>query len=256
MEIREAITIEIPTHCPACETLLDVINEVLFCRNDSCPARGRKKLEGFASHLKIRGLGPATLDKLHIEDLHDLYSLEKHEIIMRLSSDKVGSKVYDEIQKSKSVDLQTLLPAFSINLIGRSASNKLCKVVSNISDINAQTCNEAGLGPKATESLLNWLSLEFYPNDYISLPFDFVSSETIEKEEIKGTVCITGKLNSFPTKAHAQKVLENYGYIVKSSLTQDCTHLINESGIESAKTKTARSRGVIVINNLKEFLKK
>ena len=59
---------------------------------------------------------------------------------------------------------------------------------------------------------------------------------------------------SYPTKAHAQKVLENYGYLVKSSLTKDCTHLINESGIESAKTQTARERGVQIINNLKHFI--
>ena len=52
----------------------------------------------------------------------------------------------------------------------------------------------------------------------------------------------------------AEKVLNQYGFVVKSSLTKDCTHLINESGIESAKTQTARDRGVIIITNVKQLL--
>ena len=56
-------------------------------------------------------------------------------------------------------------------------------------------------------------------------------------------MCITGKLKSYPTKAHAQKVLSK-GFVVKSSLTKDCNYLINESGIGPAKARTARDRGV------------
>jgi NAD-dependent DNA ligase len=249
-------TIEIPTECPSCSSILELLNGQLFCRNDNCEAKGFKKLENFVSKLKIKGLGPATLNKLKVEDIIELYEIKGHEITMRLGSEKIGEKVFAELEKSKSVDLQTLLPAFSIPLIGRSATQKLCNVVSHIKDINAQTCSEAGIGPKATENLLRWLEDEFYPNLYLQLlPFDFTSSYTSKAvEEIKGTVCITGKLMSYPTKAHAQKVLENYGYLVKSSLTKDCTHLINESGIESAKTQTARERGVQIINNLKHFI--
>ena len=71
--------------------------------------------------------------------------------------------------------------------------------------------------------------------------------------ETIGTVCISGRLNSYPTKAAATEVLEQHGYVVKSSLTKDCTHLINESGIESAKTQAARERGVVIVTNLNNF---
>jgi hypothetical protein len=46
------------------------------------------------------------------------------------------------------------------------------------------------------------------------------------------------------------------GYLVKSSLTKDVTILVNESGIESAKTQTARDRGVRIITNLEEIIGK
>ncbi len=247
--------IEIPTDCPSCSSELELVNEQLFCRNDYCEAKNDKKLENFVSKLKIKGLGPATLKRLNVEDIVELYELERHEIIMRLDSEKIGNKVFEELEKSKSVDLQSLLPAFSIPLIGRSVSEKICQTVSDIRDITEQTCSESGIGPKATENLMSWLEQEFYSYYSANLPFDFKSSyKAVEKKEIKGTVCISGKLKSYPNKAHAQEVLENYGFVVKSSLTKDCTHLINESGIESAKTQTARDRGVLIINNINNII--
>ena len=148
----------------------------------------------------------------------------------------------------------SLIPAFSIPLIGRSASQKLCDRISNIEDISEKSCTEAGIGPKATASLINFMETEFYPNNYKdTLPFNW-NNKIVKKKEVTGVVCISGKLKSYPTKAFAEKVLNSYGYVVKSSLTKDCTHLINESGIESAKTQTARDRGVLIITNIKHLL--
>ena len=146
--------------------------------------------------------------------------------------------------------MQTLLPAFSIPLFGRSASQKLCETISSLEDISEKSCTEAGIGPKATSNLMQWLESEFYPNKYKSkLPFSFSATKVV-KREIIGTVCISGRLNSYPSKAHAAEVLEQHGYAVKNSLTKDCTHLINESVVESAKTKAAQDRGVIIITSI------
>jgi len=68
--------------------------------------------------------------------------------------------------------------------------------------------------------------------------------------EIKGVVCISGKLKSYPTKAIAKKYLEANGYVVKSNFTKDVNILVNESGIETAKTKKAHDNNITVINNI------
>ena len=244
--------INIPINCPTCSFKLDLVNEQLFCLNDSCEAKSSKKLEHFAKTLKIKGLGPATLDKLQVYDLHELYSFSVEEVCELLESEKIGIKLHQEINNSKAVDLINLLPAFSIPLIGNTASQKLGTVISHIDDITPESCKRAGLGPKATESLCNWIDDVFYPNEYDMLPFSF-SCKTTEPKEIKGVVCITGKLKSYPNKAAAEAVLEKLGYVVKSSLTKDVTILVNESGIESSKTQTARDRGVQIINNIKNI---
>ncbi len=243
-----------PTNCPCCASILVYRNDQLFCEDITCPAQWDKKVEHFASTLKIKGLGPATLNKLQIEDYAELYELTVSEIEERLGSTKLAEKLFVEIEKSKQSKLVDLIPAFSIPLIGRSASQKLCDRISHIEDISEKSCTEAGIGPKASANLIQWLETEFYPNQYLTtLPFKW-NNKIVKKKEVIGVVCISGKLKSYPTKAHATKVLNEYGFAVKSSLTKDCTHLINESGIESAKTKTARDRGVIIINNIKHLI--
>ena len=127
-----------------------------------------------------------------------------------MDSEKLGTKLHNEIQKSKSVDLTTLLPAFSIPLIGSSASNKLAKHISSLSEITPEICTEAGLGPKAASNLIDWLVNTFHFEQYYNLPFTFTCEKRAEvtNTDTKGTVCITGKLKSYPTKAAAQQVLD------------------------------------------------
>ena len=242
-----------PTHCPSCMTELEWVKDQLYCNNSTCPGKTSKKIEHFASTLKIKGLGPRTVEKLQIVDLYDLYELPLEIMIEALQSEKLAVKLNREIQNSKLADLVELLPAFSIKLIGNTASRKICSVVRNIDEINEDTCAKAGLGPTATENLLDWLFEEF-TNGYDRLPFRWQQLTKIESNDAtKGVVCITGKLKSYKTKAAAKEYLETMGYLVKSSLTKDVTILVNESGIESAKTQAARDKGVIIITNLKEI---
>jgi len=242
-----------PTNCPSCMTQLEWVKDQLFCYNSDCSGKTSKKIEHFASTLKIKGLGPRTVEKLQIVDLYDLYELPLEIMIEALQSEKLAVKLHREIENSKLADLVELLPAFSIKLIGNTASRKICSVVKNIDEINEDTCAEAGLGPTATENLLDWLFEEF-TNGYDRLPFKWQQLTKIESNDAsKGVVCITGKLKSYKTKAAAKQYLETMGYLVKSSLTKDVTILVNESGIESAKTQAARDKGVLIITNLKEI---
>ena len=104
--------------------------------------------------------------------------------------------------------------------------------------------------PKASESLLEWIEEE-YPLLY--LPHNFIFDKPAKRTNI-GVICISGKLESFGTKAQATEALEQHGYTVKSSVTKDVTILVNESGVESQKTTKAREAGVTIVENLLTFL--
>ena len=243
-----------PSNCPACGSILEWEKDQLFCVCNTCSGKTHKIIEHFAKTLKIKGLGPRTIEKLQISSIYDLYQIPQEMMIDALNSEKLAVKLYREIKKSKESELVDLLPAFSIKLIGKTASAKVCSKIRSIDEIDEEVCKEAGLGPKATDNLLNWL-IEEYTNGYDRLPFRWKQLTKLQsKSPDKGIVCISGKLKSYSTKAAAKKILEEQGYIVKSSLTKDVTILVNESGIQSAKTRTAQDRGVTIITNLNDII--
>ena len=244
-------SIQAPTNCPSCDSELVWVNHLLYCRNIVCGSQLDKKIEHYAKTLKIKGLGPAAISKLPLSDLSDIYLLTKAEIEEALSSEKLADKLFAEIQNSRSAPLELVLPAFGVPLIGNTAAKKLSTVIEHINELNEDTCRRAGLGPKATENLLQWYHWDFVEDNF---PFDFRFSRKAESKSAKGVVCISGKLKSFKTKADATQALNDAGFEVKSSLTKLVTILVNESGVESAKTKQARESGVTIVTNLSEFL--
>ena len=242
-------TITAPDKCPSCGHTLEWENQLLYCRNTLCGDQSSKKIEHFAKTLKIKGLGPAAITSLALESINDIYAISEYEIVDLLGSQKLGEKLFTEIENSIKAPLNILLAAFSIRLIGKTASEKLSAVCESIHDINEDSCAKAGLGPKATESLLEWIDEE-YP--LLDIPHSFAFESP--KVRTGGVVCISGKLKSFGTKAQATEALEQHGYTVKSSVTKDVTILVNESGVESQKTTKARESGVTIVENLLDFL--
>ena len=245
--------IKAPTHCPSCDSVLIFKNDILYCLNDACEAKSLKAIQHFCKTVKCKGLGPASIEKLDISSLEDLYELSLEDFELALGS-KIGCKVFAELEKTKILPLNVTLPAFNVPLIGKSATEKLSLSIPSLDELNEQESIKAGLGPKATENLLNWIENIYKPRYRNVLPLNFTFEKINKPKQIKGIVCISGKLNSFKSKAKAQEVLEQAGYLVKSSLTKDVTILINESGKDSAKTSKAEQLGIDIITDIKTQL--
>jgi len=241
-----------PTHCPSCDSALEWVNDSLYCRNSLCSAQNSKAVEHFAKTMKIKGLGPASIQKLGWICPSEIYTTERSSILASLDSELVTNKLQGQIMNSRNAPLEFLLPAFGIPLIGNTATRKLSETVNSIFEINADTCERAGLGPKATGNLLNWMTQEL-PNFLKVMPHDWEFSSN-PMPASKGAVCISGRLKSFKSKADATTALNAAGYEVKASLTKQVDFLINEGGAESAKTRQARNTGVTIVTDLRSFL--
>ena len=246
--------IKIPTHCPCCEYPLVLVNDQLFCRNTACSAQLGKKLEHFCKTLGIKGMGAKTVEKLQLADITELYFLDEDTVAEALGSQRMAQKLLAEINGSRSADLATLLPAFSIPLFGNTAATKLCQVVKSVDEITAETCKSAGLGAKVTDNLLSWLETDFIEMREF-LPFTFQSNNKPVANADGKTVCITGKPKSFKTKAEAYAALTASGYRVVETVTKTLDYLVDEENKGSSKRTKAESLGVIIIQNLSEFLK-
>jgi DNA ligase (NAD+) len=246
--------ITIPTECPCCNYPLELVNDQLFCRNTACGAQLTKKVEHFCKTLSIKGMGSRTIEKLGLGDITELYYLDLAEVTEALGSEKVATKLLDEIEKSKQADLATVISSFSIPLVGQTASKKLCEVVTSVDEISFETCKQAGLGDKVTQNLLSWLETDFQEMREF-LPFSFRSDKPVIANTNSKTICITGKLHSYKTKAEAYKALEVAGYKPVESVTKTTDYLVDEEDKGSSKRKKAESLGITIITNLNTFLK-
>ena len=246
--------IQIPTQCPCCDYLLERVNDQLFCRNTACGAQLNKKLEHFCKTLGIKGMGSKTVEKLDLADITELFYLDLDTVSEQLGSTRVATKLLDEIDRARSADLATVLASFSIPLVGNTAATKLCAVVQHIDEINRETCKAAGLGDKVTQNLLNWLETDFREFREF-LHFSFRSNKVSLTNSDAKTVCITGKLSSFKTKAEAHRALELAGFKPTDSITKTTDYLVDEEDKGSTKRKKAESLGIQIISNLNTFLK-
>lgn len=245
--------IEIPTHCPCCNYKLELVNDQLFCRNQACDAQLSKRVEHFCKTMNIKGMGSKTIERLGLADITEIYYLEQDEVAELLGSDKIAEKLVTEIDRSRSAPLNQVLASFSIPLVGNTASTKICSVVNHVDEINYETCKQAGLGDKVTENLLGWLETDFCEMRQF-LPFSFRSDMPVVNTSGK-TVCITGKLSSYKTKAEAYKLLADHGFRVVESVTKTTDYLVDEEDKGSTKRKKAEQLGVKIITNLDTFLR-
>jgi len=245
--------IEIPTHCPCCNYRLELINSQLFCRNQACGAQLLKRVEHFCKSMGIKGMGTKTIEKLELADITELYYLDVNQLSEQLGSEKVATKLIDELNRSRSASLQQVLASMSIPLVGNTASQKICSIIQHIDEINLETCKQAGLGDKVTQNLLSWLETDFVEMKQF-LPFSFRSEIQVVNTDNK-SVCITGKLSSYKTKAEAYKHLTDNGFRIMESVTKATDYLVDEGDKSSTKRKKAEELGVKIITNLNNFLR-
>lgn len=247
--------ITIPTHCPCCDYPLELVNDQLFCRNQACSAQLDKKIEHFCKTLGIKGMGPKAIEKLQLADITEIYYMDVDQVTEALGSERVATKLLAEIDKSRSADLQQILPAFSIPLFGNTAAAKLCTVVQSVDDITFEKCKEAGLGDKVSENLISWLQTDFQEIREF-MPFSWKVSKQVQAPSADAkSVCITGKLQSFKNKAEAYAALTAAGFRPVESVTKTTSYLVDEDNKGSSKRTKADQLGIEIIQNLNQFLK-
>ena len=193
--------IEIPTNCPSCNSTLEAVNSQLFCRNTECPAQSAKKVEAFVKKMRIKGFGPATISKLGFVQPIELYktSLENYVAVL---GEKIGQKLYDEVQNSRTTTFATFLSALSIPLIGDTASKKIAQYHNSIPNL-VHDIHLDMLGDKATENIQDYFDEYYF--DVCDLENYFTFSEPTKRiEQNRGKVCITGKLKNFQNRNEAR----------------------------------------------------
>lgn len=231
--------LEIPTHCPDCNSELERVNNQLFCRNVSCGAQNLEKLKKFAKTMKIMGLGEKTIEKLDLANIEEIYYLDE-EFVREVLGNKIADKLLREIRQSQTIKLSTFLQSMSIPLIGSTASKKIAKVWAKVSlyDMEMPDLLEGGLGEKAATNFIKWLNDEWFEG-LDNLPITYLYEEDVPKSTM--TICISGKTPGY-TKAQIADILEKHGITTANTVSSKIQYLISES------TTTAKAKKALELN--------
>lgn len=218
--------------------------------------------------MKIKGFGVKTLEKLEITTITELYHLTKSDLVMS-TSDKIGSKLFDEIEKSKGSSFGDFIKSLGINLIGNSAAPKITDCFPDPSaTISFEKLRSAGLGEKASKSFMDYYKstrgveeLELAATQFTFQVKPQGSDTSITTSTYPDLeICITGKLENFSSRTAVTEHLSQFNITVKNSVTKNVKYLIceDESRKNSSSYTKAESKNlpIITINELVQLVSK
>ncbi|MCC7195215.1 MAG: NAD-dependent DNA ligase LigA [Gemmatimonadaceae bacterium] len=123
-----------PTHCPACGTLVRVEEKDIFCDNGACPGRQLEAIVHFASRdaMDIDGLSYARVEQLIeaglVENVADLYELDARRVAeLDRFAERSAEALVAAIDASRARPLSRLLFGLGIRHVGTEAATLLAR---------------------------------------------------------------------------------------------------------------------------------
>lgn len=236
---------KIPDYCPVCNSIAEKKEDEAAkkCTNPDCPAKLNRKIRHFISKvgMDISGLGESKVTQLIeselITNVSDIYYLkDKKEKILEL--ERMGEKSVDNlleaIENSKSNQLNQLISALGISLVGAKAAKVLSEKFINLDSLIDAESEELAeieeIGSKMSESIYHFFRNENNLNDIERLRKAGVNfTQGVDEKEsmtFEGkTFVVTGKLISYTRKSIKEKIANNGGKVT-SSVSKNTDYLV------------------------------
>lgn len=263
-----SVTIEKPTTCPCCGSVLEDTETELYCNNHlGCRTQIVLKLVQFSSRnaMNIDGLSVKTLEQLYdnfnVKSFSDIYKLTANELSsLEGFKDKKINNILTSIEKSRHVKLSNFIFALGIDGIGVKTAKQLAKVYKTIQNLQKATISELVEIDDIAEitatdiyhyfnDSLNKAELDELVSNYIS--FEDIASNIVSDGFFSGKkVVLTGTL-SMP-RSKAEELIEKQGGATSSSVTGQTDYVVVGENAGS-KLDKAKKLGIRIITEA-EFL--
>jgi DNA ligase (NAD+) len=155
------VPIKQPTQCPHCGSKIIKDGAHIFCRNDGCKAQEKRRLKKWIDKRNIKFLGDSLIDYLYDNGIvtlpHHLYSLTAQQLEpMPSGNGKVGRnsiRIMEQIELSKSADLNEFMGSLAIAFLGRSESKYMIEAgVDTLEKFRSLTIAEAVNLPRFSDT--------------------------------------------------------------------------------------------------------
>lgn len=258
----------IPDICPVCgaKAVRDEDEAVIRCQNPDCPAQLLRSIEHFASRgaMNIDGLGEAIVEQLVQADLvhtvADLYTMNLQDLTaLERFGTKSAQNLLDNIEKSKTNELDRLIFALGIRGIGQKAATLLCRKFGNMDRIMAADPNEIaaidGFGDILAQSVYNAMREPHRMaliNRLKELGLNMSYSEQKVSDKLTGlTFVLTGTLPTLK-RDEAKEMIEKRGGKCSGSVSKKTSYVVAGEEAGSKLTK-ANELGITVLTE-EQFL--
>lgn len=272
---------QFPTVCPECgaHAIREEDEAVRRCTGGlSCPAQAVERLKHFVSReaFNIEGLGDKVIDEFYKEGIiktpYDIFTLEERNKPADLFSasqslnlenregwgKKSVSKLFDAINKSKSISLQKFIYALGIRQVGTATAYLIAKHYHTFTAFMSAMVQQDlqllvsidGIGPAMAKDIVEFFKEEHnlaVINDLLSVisieEFEGIANTT---SEIFGkTIVFTGTLTTL-TRSEAKSKALAFGAKVAGSVSTNTDYVVAGENAGS-KLKKAQELGVKVI---------
>lgn len=242
-----------PSHCPACNTGLQMDGEYLVCRGEDCPAQVLGGISRWGKKIGVLGLGDSIIDALiehaGVTDAADLYTLDpvKCESIVTASGSKLGRTahiVLDELRSKTEIPLHVFVGSLGIPLCARS----VCEVIvaagfDSLEKMEAATVSQLaaipGIGPTKAQAFANGFHARRTLMDKLLDNGITIKAKAVGVLTGK-SVCFTGVRSP-----EMEKAIEEAGGTLKGSVSAGLTYLVQkDKASQSGKTQKAIQYGV------------
>ena len=248
-----------PASCPICgySTKIKKENdvEVLLCDNEQCEGKLLNRVEHFFSKkgLNAKGLSKATIEKLidwgWVNGIKDVFILDAYAEDWKKKAgfgEKSVKNIITSIRESSNTDLESVISAAGIPLIGRTVARQIASIFNTYEDfreaIGSFDFSEIdGFGYEMNKSLKNYNYDEL---DYIVENFLTINNKIEERKEqkLEGlTFCVTGKIKQWKNRDELSSFITSLGGKVVGSVSANMDYLINND-INSTSSKNLRAK--------------
>jgi DNA ligase (NAD+) len=250
-----------PDSCPSCGGELEFDDVRLKCHNISgCPAQISGVILNWIRCAEIEDLSEKRLVHLVeqglVKTMADLYRLKLQDFYaIPQTKEKMATKLYANIQKSRKLPLAAFLNGLGIEGAGQTTWEKLLEVFPNLDALFKATPSEIeeveGFAEKTANQIVQGLlSRQILIEDLLSVGVDPIvvdhqSEDSGDKPLAGKTLVITGAF-TLP-RSEVEKAIKSAGGKTASTVSKATSVVVTDDpASSSSKMKKARELGVLV----------
>lgn len=259
---------DIPKICPICNKITEIKkennSEMLYCVNSQCEGKLVNRIEHFFGKkgLDAKGISKATIEKLinwgWVNKISDMFELSAHETEWKNITgfgEKSVNNILQSIRESCNTNLESIISAAGIPLIGRTIARDLSKKFDGYGEFREAIkdgfdfTQYGGYGYEMQKAIseFNYNELDNIVEKYLTIK---KNNDIINTEKLKNiTFCITGKVNIWKNRDELSQTIVLLGGKVVGSVSKNVNYLINNDiTSNSSKNLKAKDLGIKIIS--------